>query len=69
MQNMTNLQKKNLVNNIFVAILLLLINFSISLEFRKVSYSFSATGIVSSIILMVGLNKYRKENSKLNTLF
>lgn len=69
MQNMTNLQKKNLVNNIFVAILLLLINFSISLEFRKVSYSFSATGIAASIILMVGLNKYRKENSKLNILF
>lgn len=69
MQNMTNIQKKSLVNNIFVAILLLLINFSISLELGKVSYSFSATGIVSSIILMVGLNKYRKENSKLNILF
>ena len=69
MQNMTNLQKKSLVNNIFVAILLLLINFSFSLDFGNVSYSFSATGIAASIILMVGLNKYRKENSKLNTLF
>lgn len=69
MQNMTNLQKKSLVNNIFVAILLLLINFSISLELGNVSYSFSATGIAASIILMVVLNKYRKENSKLNILF
>ena len=69
MQNMTNIQKKSLVNNIFVAILLLLINFSISLELGNVSYSFSATGIAASIILMVGLNKYRKENSKLNILF
>lgn len=69
MQNMTNLQKKSLVNNIFVAILLLLINFSFSLDFGNVSYSFSATGIAASIILMVGLNKYRNGNSKLNTLF
>ena len=69
MLNIKNQEKKKIVNSIFIAMLLLVISFSFSLDIGEINLSFSGTGIAAAIILMVSLNKYRKENAKFNNLF